>query len=253
MSKPANQFGRKWLPRFSLLTVLLLMTIVGLSIGLVQLWQEVGPLREANRQMRTELGLLNIEDSKKAYAISLPTFEDDSWKWRIYLPAGGNYTLNSYSGRLPSASQQHDKEWYRAMRKDGVGSSSTISGFEGEFMLEAKAVQQGKDWMLVTKSIKREGNSSVSGGGKTSISQPSGDWLSDRRSRITSSDASVTQKSFEPDAPILLLLGQLPVITETPGGGFNAQSPTGASDGFALWLEPRRPAVVTRNTPNNGQ
>lgn len=248
MSEPASQTRRNWLPRFSLLNALLLMTIVGLTIGLVQLWKEVGPLRDANRRMRTELGLLNVEDSKLAYAISLPTFEDDSWKWRLYLPAGSNYTLNSYSGRLPSLADRHEKKWFDTVRKDGVGTTSTISGFEGEFILEARAVKDGSSWMLVTKSVKRDGNSSTTGGGKNSISQPSGDWLSDRRSRVTSSDVDVNQKSFGPDEPILLLMGQRPVITETAGGGFTSQSPSGAADGFALWLEPHRPPPPVRNS-----
>jgi hypothetical protein len=176
--------------------------------------------------------------------------EDDAWKWRIYVPPGGGYTLNAYSGRLPSASQQHDKDWFRAILKNGVGSISTISDFEGEFILESRAVKQGDAWTLVTKTISREGNSSSTSGGTTSISQPSGDWLSDRRSRITSSDVSSTQKAFEPDVPILLIFGQRPVITETAGGGFTSQTPTGAADGFALWLQPHPPAVATRNTPH---
>ena len=49
-------------PRFSLLTAFLLLTIAGLSIVVVQLWREIGPLRQEIRRYRNEIGELTIYD-----------------------------------------------------------------------------------------------------------------------------------------------------------------------------------------------
>lgn len=230
-------------PRFSLLTMLLVMTIVGMAIVIAQMWRDVGPLRAANRQMRTELGLLTIEDPKRAYAISLPTFEDKTWKWRIYLPPGGQYSLSEYSGHLPDRVAHRGKTWFEEVRKTGNGSIKSGSGMQGEFLLEARLIKEGEVWVLATQSIHLDGDNSRIGGGRTSVYQPSGDWLSDRRSRTMSSDVGASQKSFEPGEPILLVHLQRPVITETPGGGYTSRSPQGPADGVVLWIE-QQPAVA---------
>ena len=58
-------WSRKGRPiRFSLFTAILLTTIVGLTIVVVVLWREVGPLRVEVRQMRAQLGKLTIDDAE---------------------------------------------------------------------------------------------------------------------------------------------------------------------------------------------
>jgi len=230
-------------PRFSLLTAILLMTIVGLVIVIAQLWREVGPLRDENRRMRTELGQLTIEDPTRAYAISVPTFEDDTWKWRIYLPPGGQYSLCEYSGRLPGPNSRTGKPWFDGVRRSGSGSISTGTNFGGEFLLEAKLMKEGDTWYFVTSYTNRNGGQSSSSLGKSSINQSSNDWLSDGGSRRSSSDVTVDQKSFGPGTPILLLHMYRPVITETPGGARSRTDPAGPADGIAVWIE--QPALTT--------
>ncbi len=75
-------------PRFSLLTLLLLTTVVAMSVALWQLGSEVVPLREEVRQLRAEVGKLSVFDDEKIYAIQLKTEEKNVWWWRIYLPPG---------------------------------------------------------------------------------------------------------------------------------------------------------------------
>ena len=229
---------KRWRPRLSLLTALLFTALVACGVTIWQLWREVGPLRAENRRMRTAGGRLTIDDPKMAYGISVPTFEDDTWKWRIYLPPGGKFSLNNRSGHLPHSSQHPDKTaWFDAVRKDGVGSSWSGSPFEGEFMLEARILKESNGWVLVTRSTKLGDGNRTAGGGKTSIYQPSDDWLADLRSRMTSSDVAADQKSFEFGQPIMLLHIQRPVITETSGGGYSSIAPSGPADGVVLWIE----------------
>jgi hypothetical protein len=75
-------------PRISLLSALLLMTIVGMTIVLAQLWREVGPLRAELRTLRNETGRLSIDDAGKVHAIEVRTNEALKWKWRIWVPEG---------------------------------------------------------------------------------------------------------------------------------------------------------------------
>ena len=46
--------------RISLLTALLLITIAGMAIVIVQLWRKVEPLQAEVRNLRRELGYLSI-------------------------------------------------------------------------------------------------------------------------------------------------------------------------------------------------
>jgi hypothetical protein len=92
---------RSWRPRFSILTALLLITITGMAILIVQLWREVGPLRTEVRKLRDEVGALTIEDESKIYAIQMPTNADYTWKWRIWVPKGANISAHYRWGDVP--------------------------------------------------------------------------------------------------------------------------------------------------------
>jgi hypothetical protein len=227
------------LPRFSLLTILLLTALVACGFTIWQLWREVRPLRAEVARLRAEVGQLTIEDTDKAYAIQVHTFDDDTWKWRIYLPPGRKYSLHTRSGNLPSPVGITRNEWLEAVTRHGVGSSSSGTGLSGEYTLEAKLVQQDDRWLLVTRNTVREGPVSGHAGGTTSIYPD--EWLADRRARSTRSDVpSVNQKVFEPDQPILLLHMMKPIITET-SSGYSSRTPEGPADGFALWIAPTSP------------
>ena len=235
-------------PRISLLTLLLLTAIAAMAIVIAQLWREVGPLRAEVRRLRSEVGYLTIEDPTKAYAISVPTFEENSWRWRIFLPPGRMYALNERSGRLPAPSQHPGDEWFDAVKRHGSGSSSSGSNLSGEFTLEAKLIKQDDRWLLVTQFTKSDGDSSTRSGGRTSIHPD--EWLSEQRSRPTRSDVpAVDQKTFDRDAPILLLHRMEPLITETEGG-FTSRTPEGPANGFVLWIEAQAPEPPAKPKAN---
>jgi len=84
---------RSWRPRFSLLTVMLLMTIVGMGISIRQLWREVGPLRADNKRLSEERGTLVVGDPNKLHAIEIPArfAGEDRQSFRVYVPPGQKY------------------------------------------------------------------------------------------------------------------------------------------------------------------
>lgn len=217
-------------PRFSLLTVLLVMALVACGITIWQLWREVGPLRAEVRESRTELGRLNIDDPRRAYAIQLNTGEPRTWKWRIYLPPDVGFTISCYSGTLPSPNDYHGNAWYDRVKNGGIGSGFTGSIDGGEFTLEAKLEKDGDRWVLVTTTSAGRGSS------RHTIAQPSGDWLSDTENFSSSSGVGPREQTvFEPGEPIMLLKALKPIITRFPGG-HDSRDPEGAADGFVLWI-----------------
>jgi hypothetical protein len=88
-------------PRISILTALLLMTIAGMAIVIMQLWREVGPLRAETQQLRNETGRLSIEDPRKIHAIEVRTNDTMMWKWRVWIPAGMKVNAMANWGTVP--------------------------------------------------------------------------------------------------------------------------------------------------------
>lgn len=226
-------------PRVSLLTAFLLTTIVGLSLAVVLLWYEVEPLRQEVRRLRTEFGYLSIDDPTKAYGIAVPTSEENTWRWRVYLPPGNKYTLYERSGHLPNAWSDRGIAWIESVKSNSVGTSSSGDSWIGELTLDVKFHENEGKWLSQTTIRKRDASSSSTGASTTSVYQPSGDWLSERRGRQSSSSLNDRmQKEFESHQPILLLHLQRQVIQELPNNGYTATSPQGDADGVMIWLEP---------------
>jgi hypothetical protein len=94
---------RRVRPRFSLLTVLLLTTIDGLAIVVVQLGREVGPLRKEVRRLRDEVGELSIENDTRIHAMQARTKDPLTWKFRVWVPEGQTAVVKAHWGDVPRA------------------------------------------------------------------------------------------------------------------------------------------------------
>lgn len=218
--------------RFSSLTAFALMTIVGLGIAVVLQWRELGPLRAEVRQMRTELGRLSIDDPSQVQAIEVRQPDPNLWRWRVYLPPGGQYKLCSFGGILPARGSQSNREWLNALKSAGVGiSSSEFSNFkwEDELNFEASLISFDGRWKFETHP-----------GGESRYSLTD-NWPADI-GRYQASDIWETrQRTFSPGEPIVLLYLAKPVKAATPGGGTQTSVPTEPEEGIALWLEQTPP------------
>jgi hypothetical protein len=91
----------RWRPRLSVLNALLLLTITGMALVVIQLWREVGPLRNELRRVRDRNGALSIEDQTKFHAIKLESHAPFTWNWRIWIPDGQTYELRYISEDIP--------------------------------------------------------------------------------------------------------------------------------------------------------
>ena len=154
--------GQSWRPRFSLLSTLLLMTIVGLAIVTARLWREIGPLRAEVRQLRDEVGVLSIDDPTKLCAIRVRTPEDYTWKYRIWIPEGRSYALK-YSGEsipktgIPKANgyttfSQSGAMWIEYRIKREVGTKRWVASLDTSFGSVGGASQEWVNWKQRTAS-----------------------------------------------------------------------------------------------------
>jgi hypothetical protein len=242
MSEPSYS-AKRWRPRVSLLTALLLLTIVGLSIVSFGLWREVGPLRLENRRMRAQLGQLRIEDSKKAYAMQLPAYEDNTWRWRIYLPPGGQHVMYDYSGILPARNGRKDKDWFEEMKQSGRGGgTSSGSHLQGEFTIVAKLLKENGRWKVAMSFTPGDSEQSATLTSETGIAQATDDWPGDYRQRgRIANGVGMEQKSFAPGEPMVLLAAQRAVVKKLPGGARRTETTKGPAEGIAIWIEPSKP------------
>lgn len=98
--------------QFSLRTLLVALVIVALGLGLWRSGLETAALRselarvradteKELQRWRAEAGALDVQDRSKLHAIQIETFEDLTWKWRVFVPEGCRFLVGSQCNRIP--------------------------------------------------------------------------------------------------------------------------------------------------------
>lgn len=220
----------RWRLRFSLLTLLLLLTIAALAVTVWRQSFEIEPLRQEVRRLRQEVGQLTIDDESKIYAIRVITADLDVHRFRVYLPKNRRFNLNTRNETIPGKlNTQSRQEWFASL--PGSGSSGNIDS--GEFTIDVQVRPDPKkpDHWDFAYSINGRG------GGTTGAVVP---WLADRRV-WTISDEVHRGKQIELDANDGLVLFALRKgdLKEFPGG-YSTTGPDESKEhpGLMLWIEP---------------
>lgn len=84
---------RPWGIRFSLLSMILLITIVALAISNWQKSKQLTQMKQRNEQLAQALGIPSITDPTKVTAIGVPTIVNNGWEWHLVIPQGKEYDL----------------------------------------------------------------------------------------------------------------------------------------------------------------
>ncbi|MGL4514725.1 MAG: hypothetical protein ACRCT8_16680 [Lacipirellulaceae bacterium] len=203
------------------------------------LWREVGPLRAQVLKLRNETGQLTVFDPAKVYVKSIETLANDTWKWRVHLPKGVEYDLQTIvgtvRGRAPGMSKS---EW---SEKCGYNCGAPDLG-AGEFTITVALRRESEDtgtWVVDTK-FRNEATPHITRGGVCGTAGM--DWLGDEQgSREVSGDA-VADGQNEIDATNgLELMTVLRCQVTRNASGWSSQSPdrTRDNDGVAVWIVPR--------------
>ncbi|WP_425399820.1 hypothetical protein [Aeoliella sp.] len=197
-------------PRFSLLTLVLVTTIVALAVSVAMLYREVRPLRAEVQRLRAEVGELHVGDKAKIHAIHVPSGSKLEWKWRIWIPEGVTYCLRSSGGNIPLAEfPEYGGTMY--LREPG---EHVI-----RYVIERDPKRGGWSGKLVHDS-----------GSVGSRSQPWVEWSSWSASGEGVGDAT---EVFEPDSRVLIARRRYTNEDDPPN------DPKGPLPGFMIWLEPR--------------
>jgi len=198
--------------RFSLLSLLLVVSLLGVSVSHFQASRTIRRLEAERFALRRELGYLDIQDRKMAYVKRLGSLDELTWRYRVYLPPEGTYRVNV------------------ALRWAGQGfpqPKHKVRAFQGgeEFLLTA-AFRRGADgkWVLRIATPWVGSNVPDKDGQLEWLSEP---WAD--KSAILPLD----QEAFAPDEPIEI--GRWQATRTAAMRGAAADRPT---DGFMLWFEP---------------
>ncbi len=184
-------FMLRFRPRFSILTALLLMTIVGMVFAVVHvrnraasLELELRTLAYENRQLRDEVGALSIDDPSKIYAIRVRTDDDRTWKWRVWVPEGTNVEVRYQWVDVPRVGIPREQ-----------GSVSLNSG-EQWVSMKVRRDHSGKNWMAYVET--------KSGSNGTSIKNESQWFDGDNMAAIVDGVGYMTKVDVDDSKPFIL-------------------------------------------------
>ncbi|QDU77216.1 hypothetical protein Pan97_42780 [Bremerella volcania] len=90
---PDSRKKRSWRIRFSLLSMILLITVVALSISHWQMSEQLAQMKVRTEQLSDSLGIPPVSDPTKVTAIGVPLMVDDAWEWHLVIPEGKEYDL----------------------------------------------------------------------------------------------------------------------------------------------------------------
>jgi hypothetical protein len=210
---------------YSVLGLLLLVFAVALIVGLVV---NTGRLQEAEQELqvlRQETGHLTIEDRTKFHAVTVPTEEPNTWRWRIFLPKGHRYSWQIASKEIPQ----------NTVPKGGHGSYSNGHDWENESVVLVTATLRKTDdgdWRLsITPRIGDGRNTFV--GAAVTIPKEDLAWMFE----VPCTDGQVlAQREMvvrDPAGPFIFL--QRRPCEKQPDGNY-VPSPN-PMPGFMIWLQ----------------
>lgn len=206
--------------RFSLASLLLVALLLAALIGLKMSRVEVESLQQENKELRFQLGALEIEDPSMVYVRQQISHADHEWRWRVYLPPGHGYHLRMESGQIEE---------------------SGFSKFKGH--TDLKTLPNG-EFTLVIRLFKRDGFqkgwvlSAEWGSGtlRLTVEQEVGMWIDNQLVNLVGTkDQKGPTFCFDPSEN-----DQVELLRNRKGD-YMMPTPTkmvpGPSTGFLIWLE----------------
>jgi hypothetical protein len=196
-------------PRFSLLTILLLMALVACGITIWQLWREVGPLRAEVRRLRDEAGVLSVDDPTKVHAIRVDTKDELLWKWRVWIPQNRTFVIRCRGRDVPSD----------GFPMEGTSSISLLG--KGEQVIVYRVDQDRRDdkWYGTLEA------------GSARVGRFDHPWVKWSSSTSMTAGVGKATSSFKPGQRIELIRHRISQASDSR----KIEDP---SAGFMIWLEP---------------
>jgi hypothetical protein len=207
---------RRWL-QFSLRSMLVLVLLAAIGFSL---WtsnrqrKEIRRLQDEVKQLKNEVGDVVVEEGQehKLHALALPTLEDNTWKWRVYVPAGRYFAVSAESGVIPPSGKS------QATSRSKIG----LSAGEQTITVALRRNDEGRwEWIIATGSAtgrlqassdkKMSGRNSSSSNGvvRNTVAVEPGTSIDLLRHRMFSRDDPSTAAGLDgPGEGILVTIGE---------------------------------------------
>lgn len=216
--------GGRW--HFSLRALLVAIVIICAVIGYIVLGRDLYQTRKDLRTLRAETGHLSIDDRSQLHAIAVEVAEPKTWRWRIFIPKGHQYSWNIAGEEIP---------------KDEPPSGPSITGMsnepywerDNEVLVTAKLRPVSDDeWLLSVES--RIGDSKAQMyGASLKIAADKLRWMTETPGVDGRVIGARGTETHDPRGPIILL--QQRACERQPDGTYRpADHPM---PGFMVWLE----------------
>jgi hypothetical protein len=220
--------------RFSLLTLILVMTIAAMGVGLWRLGREIVPMRRELQTLRAETGHLTIEDPSLIYAIAIPTMEKDVFRWRISLPRGKRLYLHCQPYDVPKSGVPP--------RPNPLGGSEMVG--EGQFRYECRIQFDPRNPEQLIARIGGRNETQVYGT-EVKLNERREDWIENEitgRRTDSGGGLGLDQISGSVDEPFVLLRmrAQKVVVKRDAQGkrtGWSFEQIDEPTDGLMIWID----------------
>jgi hypothetical protein len=208
---------------YSLRTLLIVVAALCFGIGAYLVGRR---LREAERELRalrTETGRLTVDDRSKVHVITVPVDEPNTWRWRLFIPKGRQYSWNLAAERIPA----------RGVPQAAIkaGSNEPYWERDNEALVTARLRPEGDHWRLSVESKIGDSQWQMSGGA-LKIPAEKLAWNTEGASTDGQVAGSAGVQILEPSGPIILLKRR--PLALLPDGTYGP-SPD-PMPGFMIWL-----------------
>jgi hypothetical protein len=224
-------------PRLSLSTALLLLTIVGMGIVIARLWSEVSPLRIEVAKLRTEQGLLVIEDESKVHAIQLPELERGglrTTKFRVFIPSGAEYRAVLAVNRIPFSGIAFVRRPLPRTKFGETADAVVTDLAEGEHLLTVGITNDSEGRKCVAVECRGPG----SFGSPWMMLRNRDGWPIRESGNVAEVAEVSTTTEIANDNNELVLIRYRRQFQAEDAHSFGSYDDGSLADGFMLWIEP---------------
>lgn len=222
--------------RFSLLNLVLVMTVVAMALVI---YRQQGKIKGLTQTV-ADAGFLSVGDQSQYHAIYVPTYDELTWRWRVWLPEGNTYEFSALCNRIPPAGYPgpgdgRDIVYQGRMLYSEDGLGSQVEGYgPGEYVV-TYAIRKNESTAGYDLTVRVEGGKWMGTSHPLSMNGDAPSWENDRRSATTVEGLESNRQRVESGEQLLLMKTQRYEDGELIPTLESAEKP-----GLMFWVQPIR-------------